>query len=163
MFFYLMFLNIYYWEKLMFSKLVRKENLKKCTSFEEQKGTRYILENIYFGITTFSCLSSTKLCLRFLLNCFVWEITHSLTHWSNLFENFFWLFIWQLMNAIPTKNCSILLQNNSNSQPGYTRFYLPVSTTLTLLLEIPSSICLDPTLWPAWLGKTCQKAKLLPV
>ena len=33
--------NIYYWEKLMFSKLwiSRKENLKKCTSFEEQKST----------------------------------------------------------------------------------------------------------------------------
>ena len=58
----------------MFSKLVRKENLKKCTSFEEQEGTRYIRENLYFGIIIFSCLSSTKLCLRFLLNCFVWEI-----------------------------------------------------------------------------------------
>ena len=52
----------------------RKENLKKCTSFEEQKGTRYIRENVYFGIIIFSCLSSTKPCLRFLLNCFVREI-----------------------------------------------------------------------------------------
>ena len=36
--------NIYYWEKQTFSKLrfCRKENLKKRTSFEEQKGTRYI-------------------------------------------------------------------------------------------------------------------------
>ena len=68
--------NIYYWEKLTFSKLrfSRKENLKKCTSFEEQKGTRYIRENVYFGIIIFSCLSSTKPCLRFLLNCFVREI-----------------------------------------------------------------------------------------
>ena len=67
MFFYLMFLNICYWEKLTFSKLVRKvnfsENLKKCISFEEQKGTRYIWENVYFGIIIFSCLSSTKSCL----------------------------------------------------------------------------------------------------
>ena len=47
---------------------------KKCMSFEEQKGTRYIRENVYCGIIVFSCLSSTKLCLRFLLNCFVWEI-----------------------------------------------------------------------------------------
>ena len=36
-------LKIYYWKKLPFSKLVgkkipRKENLKKCTSFEEQQG-----------------------------------------------------------------------------------------------------------------------------
>ena len=48
--------------------------MKKCTSFEEQKGTRYIRENVYFGIIIFSCLSSTKPCLRFLLNCFVREI-----------------------------------------------------------------------------------------
>ena len=52
----------------------RKENLKKCTTFEEQKGTRYIRENFYFHIIIFSCLSSTKLCRRFLLNCFVREI-----------------------------------------------------------------------------------------
>ena len=55
-------------------KISRKENFKKCTSFEEQKGTRYIRENVYFGIIIFSCLSSTKPCLRFLLNCFVREI-----------------------------------------------------------------------------------------
>ena len=65
--------------KLTFSKLVRKvnsqkENLKKCTSFEEQKGTRYIRENVYFGVIIFSSLSSTKQCLIFLLNCFVREI-----------------------------------------------------------------------------------------
>ena len=34
--------------------------MKKCTSFEEQKGTRYIWENVYFDIF-FSCLLSTKL------------------------------------------------------------------------------------------------------
>ena len=32
----------------------------ECTSFEEQKDTRYIQENIYFGIIVFSCLLSTK-------------------------------------------------------------------------------------------------------
>ena len=48
--------------------------MKKCTSFEEQKGTRYIWRNVYFGIIVFSCLSSTKSCLRFLLNHFAWEI-----------------------------------------------------------------------------------------
>ena len=47
--------------------------MKKCTSFEEQKGTIYIQGNVYFDII-FSCLSPTKLCLRFLLNCFLWEI-----------------------------------------------------------------------------------------
>ena len=55
--------SICYWEKLTFSKLrfSQKENLKKCTSFEEQKGTRYVWGNVYFGIIVFSCLSSTKL------------------------------------------------------------------------------------------------------
>ena len=59
-----------------FSKLqfYREENLKKCTTFEEQKGTRYIRGNVYFGIIVFSCLSSTKPCLRFLLICFDREI-----------------------------------------------------------------------------------------
>ena len=55
-------------------KTCRKENLKKCNSFEKQKGTRYIRENVYFGIIVFSCFSSTKIFLRFLLNCFVREI-----------------------------------------------------------------------------------------
>ena len=50
------------------------ENLKIWISFGEQKGARYIRENIYFGIIIFSCLSSSKACLRFLLNCFVQEI-----------------------------------------------------------------------------------------
>ena len=67
---------LYYYEKLTFSKLqfYREENLKKCTTFEEQKGTRYISGNVYFEIIVFSCLSSTKLCLRFLLICFDREI-----------------------------------------------------------------------------------------
>ena len=74
-----MFLKLYYYEKLTFSKLIekensRKENLKKRTSFEEQKGTRYNWENVYVGIIIFSCISSAKSCLRFLLNCFVREI-----------------------------------------------------------------------------------------
>ena len=68
--------NIYYWTKLTFSKLrfSRKENLKKCTSFEEQKGTRYTWGNVCFGIIVFNCLLSTKSCLRFPLICFAREI-----------------------------------------------------------------------------------------
>ena len=60
--------NIYCWEKLSLSKLLfsRKENLKKYTSFEEQKKRGIV----YFGIIVFSCLSSTKPCLRFRLICF---------------------------------------------------------------------------------------------
>ena len=47
--------------------ILSEENLKKCTTFEEQKGTRYIRGNVYFGIIVFSCLSSTKPGLRFIL------------------------------------------------------------------------------------------------
>ena len=44
-------------EKLTFSKLQfsQKENLKKCTNFEEQKGTRYI----WWGGTFIFALSSS--------------------------------------------------------------------------------------------------------
>ena len=68
--------KVYYWENLTFSKLrfSRKENLKKCINFEDQKGTRYIQGNVYICIMVFSYLSSTKPCLRFLLNCFLREI-----------------------------------------------------------------------------------------
>ena len=44
----------------------RKENLNKCTSFEEQKGIR---RNVYFDIIVFIWLPPTKLCLKFLLIC----------------------------------------------------------------------------------------------
>ena len=46
--------NIYYYEKLTFSKLhfYRKENLKKCTNFEEQKGTRYIRRKVYLALSS---------------------------------------------------------------------------------------------------------------
>ena len=57
--------------KLRFS---RKESLKKCNSFEEQKGVRHIWGNIYFGIVVFSCLPSTNPRLRFLLICFARDI-----------------------------------------------------------------------------------------
>ena len=55
-------------------QIYRKENLKKCTSFEEQKRIRYIRGNVYFGIIAFSCLLSIKPCLKFLLICFAREI-----------------------------------------------------------------------------------------
>ena len=51
---------------------------KKWTSFEEQKSTRYIWGNVYFDINVFSCLLSTKLCLRFLLICFARETGSSI-------------------------------------------------------------------------------------
>ena len=68
--------NIYLWEKFTFLKLrfSRKENLRKCSNFEEQKRKRYIRGNLYIYIIVFSCLFSTKPCLRFLSNCFIQEI-----------------------------------------------------------------------------------------
>ena len=54
-------------KKLTFSKLPFSRK-------EEQKGTRYILGHVDFGIIVFSCLSSTKQCLRFLLICFTREM-----------------------------------------------------------------------------------------
>ena len=67
--------NIYYWEKLTFSKcrFSWKEKLKKCNSFEQQKVTRYIWGNIYLDIIVFCCPWSTKPCFRFPITCFVWE------------------------------------------------------------------------------------------
>ena len=41
---------------------------------QRQKGTMYIWGNVYFGNTVFSCLLSTKPCLRFLSICFALEI-----------------------------------------------------------------------------------------
>ena len=48
--------------------------MKKCAIFDDKIGTRYLRGNVYFGIIVFSCLSSTKLCVRFLLICFAQEI-----------------------------------------------------------------------------------------
>ena len=44
------------------------------TNVDKQKGTSCIWGNVYFGIIVFSCLLSTKPCLRFLLICFAREI-----------------------------------------------------------------------------------------
>ena len=56
------------------TSIFSERKFKEMHYFEEQKGTRYIRGNVYIGIIVFSCLSSTKLCLRFLLNCSVREI-----------------------------------------------------------------------------------------
>ena len=60
--------NIYYWEKLTFSKLrfSPKESLKKCPNLEEQKGTSYIRGNVYtsFVYKTMSQISFKLFCSR---------------------------------------------------------------------------------------------------
>ena len=48
--------------------------MKKCTNFEEQKGTRYIQGNVYFGIIVLSFLLSAKPLLRFFLLCITQKI-----------------------------------------------------------------------------------------
>ena len=50
------------------------KNAVALKSKKVQKGTRYIQGKVYFSIFVFSCLSSIKLCLRFLLICFAWSI-----------------------------------------------------------------------------------------
>ena len=47
---------------------------KIWTNVVHWRGTRYIRENVYFGIIGFSCLSFTKPCLRSILTCFAGEI-----------------------------------------------------------------------------------------
>ena len=74
-FFYYKFTRVlFYLMSLVQCHLKNWRNLKKCTSFEEQKSTMYIRRNLYFGIVVFSFLSSTNQCLRFLLICFAREI-----------------------------------------------------------------------------------------
>ena len=74
------------YEKPTFSKLqfYREENLKKCTIFEEQIGTKYIRGIVYFSIIVFRCFSSTKPCLKFLLISFDQEIEGYQSYQSSL-------------------------------------------------------------------------------
>ena len=131
------FSNIYYWEKLTFSKLrfCRKENLKKCTSFEEQKGTSYIRENVYFGIIAFSCPLSTKLCLRCLLICFVREIKGS--YQSSLRNK---VDFRDMMNVSP----NILAKNNgfADERAMITTTLLGFSGSKTFWSVVTQGVCL---------------------
>ena len=65
--------NIHYWEKLTFSKVrfSRKENLKKCTSFEKQKGAGYIREKALFWHyrLQLSCVYKSVSLISFYLFC----------------------------------------------------------------------------------------------
>ena len=56
------------------SSVLSERKFEEIHIFEEQKGTRYIHGNVYFGIIVFSCLSSPKPCLRLILICFDREI-----------------------------------------------------------------------------------------
>ena len=69
-------LNIYYWEKLTSQNFdfLGGKIWRNALVLKVQKATRYFPRNVYFGIIVFSCLSSPKLCPRFLLTCFAREI-----------------------------------------------------------------------------------------
>ena len=139
MFFYLILL-MNFW-KLTFSKLrfYWKENLKTCTTFEEQKGTKYIRGNVYFGIIVFSCLSSTKPCLRFLLICFDREIKGF--YQSSLGNEFDFTDIMNVSPNILAKN-----QNFKKLRHGFVNKRTMSTMTLT-------SSCHWKNLVPFWLRK----------
>ena len=64
--------NIYFTIKKTDVKLhlYGEENMKKCTTFEEEKGTRYIRGNVYFGIIVFSSLSRLQTVSQIPFNLF---------------------------------------------------------------------------------------------
>ena len=71
-------INRYVKHLLLTKTDVVKTSILSERKFEEMhylwRAKRYIRGNVYFGIIVFSCLSSTKPCLRFLLICFDQEI-----------------------------------------------------------------------------------------
>ena len=116
-----------------------KENLKKCTIFEEQKGARYIRENVFFWHIIFSCFSSTKLCLRFLLHYFFREIKG---FYQSSFGNE--INFRDIMNVSP----NILAKNSNfkNLRHGFVDESALTTTTYT-------SSCHWRSLVPFWLRK----------
>ena len=69
----------YVFKHLQLRKTYRKneflgKKIRRNALALKSKKVQSISGKVYFGIIIFSCLSSTKLCLRFLLNCFVQEI-----------------------------------------------------------------------------------------
>ena len=55
------------------SKFLEKKIWRNALALKN-KNVQGIRQNLYFGISIFSCLLSTKLCPRLLVNCFVREI-----------------------------------------------------------------------------------------
>ena len=55
------------------SKFLEKKISRSALALKSKK-VQVIPDNVHFGIIIFSCFSSSKSCLRFLLNCFVREI-----------------------------------------------------------------------------------------
>ena len=56
-------------------KFLGKKIRRNALALKRKKVQGIFRKNVYFGIIIFSCLLSTKPCLRFILNCFVREQT----------------------------------------------------------------------------------------
>ena len=79
--------------------------MKRRTSFEEQRGTRYIRGKVYLGIIIFNCFSSKKPCLRFLLICFARETKGF--YLSSLWSEVDFRDMMNISLNILTKNCNL--------------------------------------------------------
>ena len=104
--------------------------MKKCTNFEEQKGTRHIRGNFYFDIIIFSCFSSTKLCLRSLLICFAREIKG---FYQSYFENDF--DFTNMMNISP--NMLTKKKNLKKLRHGYVDYYNKIMSSCNWKTLVP--------------------------
>ena len=56
------------------SKFLRKKICRNTLALRNKRVQGMLGKNVCFGIIIFSCLSSTKLCLCFLLDCFIRQI-----------------------------------------------------------------------------------------
>ena len=72
--------NIYYWEKLTFSKpsFFLEKKFEEMRELWKAKRYKVYSRKCLFWLSIFSCLSSKKPCLRFFLICFTREIKDSL-------------------------------------------------------------------------------------
>ena len=116
--------------------------MKKCTSFEEQKGSRYIRGNVYFDIIVFSYLSSARPCLRFLLIFF-----------AGVIKGFYQSFLGNevdftdIMNVFPN-----ILAKNENLKKLRHSFVDERAMVKTTLI-ISSCHCKAKSVVPFWLRK----------
>ena len=142
--------------------------MKKCTSFEGEKGTRHIQGNVCFGIIVFIFLSSSKPCLGFLLICFAREI--KCFYQSSLGNNVDFRDIMNVSPSILPKNLSFrklrhcflderaLITTTLIScchwetlVPFYLRKKRPENSFLTLTVNYPKIVQKNKLCHPDWL------------
>ena len=102
------------------SKFLGKKVWRTALALKSKKVQGIFGKNLYFDIIIFSCLSSTKLCLRLLLNCFVREIKGfyqiSLGNEADFRD---------IMNVSPN-----MLAENQNVKTGFVGERVLIATTL---------------------------------